>query len=245
MAVVDERGDLGAGVGAGSDAELFRTGDEFAEELLVAGAGDEQPGAGDAALSAGGEDAVHDAGEGLLQVGVLQHDRRGLAAEFEGDGDEFVGGGVGEGAAGGGAAGEGDLLHGRVADDRVADDAAAAGQDGEQGGGQPGLGECPVDEAAEREGDEGRPLGGLEEDGVARGEGGGELLGVAGDRRVPGGDRADDADGFVDAHRDVRAAGGREGVLGGLQGGGGVAEGAAALWTRARVSARHLPVSAV
>lgn len=113
-----------------------------------------------------------------------------------------------------------------MADDRVADDAAAAGQHGEQCGGQCGLGQCLVDEAAEGEGDERGPLRRLEDDRVASGECGGELLGVAGDGRVPRGDRADDADGLVDAHRDVRAAGRGDRVLGGLQCGGGVAEGA-------------------
>ena len=67
-----------------------------------------------------------------------------------------------------------------------------------------------VDDPRQRQRHQRRPLGGLEHHRVAGRERRRDLLRVARDRRVPRGDRADHADGLVQAHREVVATRGGE-----------------------------------
>ena len=87
-------------------------------------------------------------------------------------------------------AGEGDLVDAGVLDERRAGAGAEPGQDVEDAAGQAEL----LDQRGERERRDGRVLGRLEHDRVAAGERGPSLPGQHHQRRVPGDDRADDAD---------------------------------------------------
>ena len=141
---------------------------------------------------------------GLLEVGVGEHDVRGLAAEFERDGLERAG------AAGRdirphlGRAGEHDLAHVGMRDEALPDDRARPGDDLEQALGQPGL-ERELAEAHRRERGE---LGGLEHDRVAGGERRREAPRRDRHREVPRHDDADDAVRLVEG--DIEAAGDRD-----------------------------------
>ena len=103
-----------------------------------------------------------------------------------------------------GRPGEDDLAHVGVRDEPLPDDRTPAGQHLEQSVGQPGL----ERELAEPDRGERRPLGGLEQHGVARGERGREPPRRDRHREVPRHDDADDAERLVEGH--VEAAGDRD-----------------------------------
>ena len=73
----------------------------------------EQPAAGDEVSPGGGEDPGHGAVDRGVDVGVGEDDVRGLAAEFECDLGDVVGGALHHGDTGGGRSGEGDLVDAR------------------------------------------------------------------------------------------------------------------------------------
>ncbi len=82
---------------------------------------------GDAGLAGGGEDAGDHAFDGVVDVRIVEHDVRRLAAEFHADAFEPLGCGFIDALAGGVGAGEGDLGDFRVFDQRRADFGAEAG----------------------------------------------------------------------------------------------------------------------
>ena len=141
---------------------------EAVEEGVVEAALDEDAGGVGADLAGGVEVAEHGAADGRLEVGVVEDQQRGLAAELEGDRLEAGGGGRVDAAAGGDRAGQRDLGDLGVGGEGGAGGAVAL-DDREGAGGEAGLGE----DLAELEGAERGELGGLEDQGVAAGEGAG------------------------------------------------------------------------
>ena len=77
---------------------------------------------------------------GGVQVGVVEHDLRRLAAQFQRDGHVVVGGGVRHHLAGLRRAGEGDVIDARMGRQRRAGLVAVAGDDVQRAGRQAGLG---------------------------------------------------------------------------------------------------------
>ena len=136
-------------------------------------------------------------GDGALEVGVLEDDVRGLAAELEGHALHGLRGQLADALAGAGGAGEGDHVDVRVGGDRLTDDRAEAGDEVEDAGGKPGG----VDHFGQEEGVKWRDLARLNDDGAAGGERGRDLRGDLVQRVVPGSDAADDADRLADDER--------------------------------------------
>ena len=126
-----------------------------------------------------------------LRVGVGQDDAGVVAAEFQGEAFDGVGGGFDDGLAGGGGAGEHDLADRGVSGQGLAD-VAAAGDRREEA-----FGEFLVEDFDEGQDGQRGVFGGLDDDGVAHAQGGGELPDGDHHGPVPGADRADDADGPV------------------------------------------------
>ena len=124
-------------------------------------------------------------------VGVGQDDAGVVAAEFHGEPFDGVCGGLDDGLAGGGGAGEHDLADGGVFGEAGAD-LPAAGH-----GGEDTVGELFVEDLDQREDAQRSVAGGLDDDGVAHPQGGGDLPDGDHHGPVPGADRADDADGPV------------------------------------------------
>lgn len=175
-AVELQLGDLGAleGLGVEGIADLVGLGArlERREELVVDILLDEDAGAGAAALAVVVVDAEVDPGDGLLDVGVVEHDVGGLAAELEGDLLEVgAGGSLHDLAADDGGAGEGNLVNVHVGGDGGTGDLAEAGDEVEDTGREAGL----LDEVGEDESGQRGLLGGLHDDGVTGGQGGADL----------------------------------------------------------------------
>src|SRR5690606_24354691 len=164
------------------------------DRFLVAVVRHEQAGQGGAGL-AGVEQAVGDDGVRRgRQVGVVEDNSGGFAAELQGDLLDGGGGHFGDAASGTGGAGEGDHVHVRVGRQCFADYGAGAGDEVEHAGWEADR----VDDLGEEERRERGDLAGFEDDGAARGEGGGDLRDDLVQRIVPRGDGADDADGFAE-----------------------------------------------
>jgi hypothetical protein len=64
--------------------------------------------------------------DGLVEVGVVQHEQRRLAAQLQQHGLEVLGAALGDDLAHGGRAGEVDAAHGRMVDHRADHFAAAS-----------------------------------------------------------------------------------------------------------------------
>lgn len=105
------------------------------DEGVVDGLLHEQARAGDAGLAGAFEDAAHDTGHRRIEIGVLEHDVRRLAAEFQRGGNEPVGADAADGAPGAGATGERHHAHARMLHQRDAGIAAEAGHHIEDAGG--------------------------------------------------------------------------------------------------------------
>ena len=149
---------------------------------------------GDAGLAGVHHGAPDGGAGGGVQIGVVQDDHGIFAAEFEDDGKQAIGGGDGDPASGGDAAGKDQLVDG-TGDQMLAggteagDDLKGTRQPGEFFGIQRGG-----NQALKFEGGLGREFAGLEDDGVAGGEGGKGIGGGNGERVVPRRDDADDAE---------------------------------------------------
>ena len=155
---------------------------------------------------AGVEEALaHAVGDGLLQVGVVEDDVGGLAAELQRHPLHGLRGHLGDPLAGAGRAGERHHVDVGVGGDGLTDDRAEPGDEVEHAGGQPDL----VDDLGQDERVDRRHLAGLEHDGVAGGERRRHLQGDLVQRVVPRRDAADDADGL--AHDEAVADGLLEG----------------------------------
>ncbi len=156
---------------------------------VVERAGDDVAAGGDAGLALvvpGGPGADH---RGVVDVGVVEHHERVVAAELERAVLELAARDLGDLAAGAGGAGEVDHRDVGVGDERLAD-LDVARHDLEQAGGEPGRGEDLREQqaAADR-----RLRRGLEDDRVAEGERRGDDAHAEDQREVPWRDAADDA----------------------------------------------------
>src|SRR5690606_37736634 len=154
---------------------------ERVDELVPAGAGHQQPGLGDAGLAVDHERHRQQGGDDLVDVGVVEDDRGGLAAQFQGDAGDAGGAGGHDLLARGGAAGEGDLVDSGVVDE-VGALLPVGGDDVEHALGQARLTQG-VGEVVGRQRRLGRRL---EDDRASRGERGGDLEGGGAQRPVPG-----------------------------------------------------------
>ena len=185
---VDDGADVDGLVERVADAEAVHP----AFELVVEAGGDaflhEEARAGAADLALVEPDRIDEAFDGGVEVGVVEDDVGGFAAELQGEGFAGAGGRLADALADGGGAGEGDLVDGGV-DERGAG-GAVAGDDVEDALGEARL----AADLGEEEGGEGGVFGGFEDDGVPGGEGGGDLPGEHQEREVPGDDRAADAE---------------------------------------------------
>ena len=131
-----------------------------------------------------------DAGERARQVGVVEHDRRRLAAELEEHLLHRAGGARHDAPAGRGRAGERDQVDARVGREHLAEHVVGPATTFTTPGGM------SVSSAISRPSIVARPrrVGrGLQHDGAAGGERGPELAEVQVEREVPRRDRADDA----------------------------------------------------
>src|SRR5690606_2604955 len=147
----------------------------------------------------------HRSVDGGVEVGVVEDDERGVAAEFEGDLQHLLGGLLDECAAHGGGSGEGQLAHARVADHRFAHRAGRGGGDHVE---HP-VGEAGFDEdVGQRQHGQRGLVGGFDHRGAAGGDGGADLAGAHGHREVPGGDQHGGADGLAHDQEAAAAVGG-------------------------------------
>ena len=141
--------------------------------------------------------------DGVLDVGVAEHDQRVVAAELEHDALEVAGPPPRRACRP--VAVEPVKLIRRTAGFSTSSSPIGAASPGacvtmfSTPAGRPGLGE---DLAPDQAADERRPLGRLEHDGVAERERRGDRARREDQRRVPRRDRADDADRLPDAHRE-------------------------------------------
>ncbi|TCQ01011.1 type VI secretion system VasI/ImpG family protein [Sphingomonas sp. PP-F2F-A104-K0414] len=186
---------LRRGVEAVANCEAVRIGDHTRDHLVVDRAVHVEPRAGDADLPCVEEDRVGDAGDGEVEIGVGQHDRGRLAAEFERDALEVGLRRIEDRAAGLGRAGERDLVDPRMRGERSAGLAAQPGDDVEHARGQPRL----RHQFAEPEGAERGVLRRFQDDRAAGRQRGGELHRGQHQRRVPRHDCRDHADGFAES----------------------------------------------
>jgi hypothetical protein len=163
------------------------------DELVVDAPLDEKARAGAANLAGIREHRHPGAGNGAFEVRVGEHDVGRLAAEFERHPLEVPGGCRDDLLAGDVRAGEGDLVDAGVGGKRRSRGFAVPGYDVDHAGRHTGL-EHQLAEAQRRQR---RFLGRLEDNGATRGEGRADLPYRGTERTIPGNDRADDADGFL------------------------------------------------
>ncbi len=165
---VDERADLHAGLGAPTDPEPGHLGGEPRGELLDHRLGHEKPvgrGAGLAAVAHLGQGRALDGG---LQVGVLEDEERGIAAELHRHAQHLIRRPGHEPAADLGRAGEGQLAQAGILDQRSGHRARGrAGDDVQDPRGQA----CPLEDVCQREGRERRLPRGLDDERAAGREG--------------------------------------------------------------------------
>src|SRR5690606_35825536 len=147
----------------------------------------------------GSEDAVHRA----VQVGVVEHDERRVAAELQ---RELLDGGralLHERAAHFGGAGEAELAHDLAFAQRRADLARTAGDNVEYAGGHPGF----LGQHGQRQRGQRRLLGRLDHHGAAGRQRRPDLAGDHGGGEVPGRDGGGDPDGLLQHHQALAALG--------------------------------------
>lgn len=155
-------------------------------------------------MDEGGVEGLVDGGvEAFLGgAGVSEDDVGVLAAEFERDLLDRVGGGARHLRTAGESAGEGHEVDVGVFGEAGADGVAGARDEARDTGGQPGLGQ----QTEQRDGGQRGDLARLDHEGVAGGEGRSDLPTGLQERIVPGRDQRAHADGFV--HDDAVDVGG-------------------------------------
>ena len=198
MAGADQRAHLRVFVGRVAHAQVRGGGYQALHKGLVQGARDKQPRAGNTGLARGAENAVEHARHRVVEVGVIKDDGRRLAAQLQRHRHHLVGGDMGDVLASAGAAGERHALDQRVAGQGVAQQRALAGQHADQALGQAGLFAQTGQAQGQQRGDFRR----FDHHRIARRQGWRDLLRLAGNRRIPRGDRGDHAHRLIHAHAD-------------------------------------------
>ena len=166
----------------------------------------DHPRARHAGLPGRGEDARDDAVGRGGQVGVLEDDLRGLAAQLKRHPVEVVRRGVRDGPARRRRAGERDLVDALVLARAAPSSRLESGDDVEDAVREARL----VEHLGEGQGRGGGMLGGLHHERAARGEAGRELERHQQQRGVPRRDRADDADRLAAGEAEVVGLVGRD-----------------------------------
>ena len=131
-----------------------------------------------------GEGAEGRGVDGLVEIGVVEHDQRRLAAQLQQHGLQVLGARLGDDLADARGAGEVDAPHGRVRDQRVDHGAGVLGRVGhdvDHARREARLAEDAADQPVRAR----AHLGGLEHHGVAAGERHGDGAHAEDDRRVP------------------------------------------------------------
>ena len=194
----DQRAELDAILVLGAQLERADGLAELGDELLVhaflcidaAGGSAVLPGV----VEAEGTDAFH----GGVDVGVVEDQHRGLAAQFHVGAFHGFGGAGDDVDAGGDGAGQRDHAHLGMGDQRLADARAAAEHQVDHPGGEDRRDQLGQFQRGQR-----GLLGGLEHHAVAGGQGRGQLPGGHHQRVVPGRDGGDHADRVAADHRGV------------------------------------------
>ena len=120
----NQRADVGGGIAARTEAQLFGFFDAEGGEFFADGLLDEDSFDGEADLAAIGVAAPDGAAGGDVEIGVGENDHGVFAAEFEDGGNQVLGAGFGDTASGLDAAGEQNFVGSRV-DERLTDSASA------------------------------------------------------------------------------------------------------------------------
>ncbi len=147
--LVDDRADVRVLLPADSEPELLGRAHEPRGELVVDALLRDHAARGGAALAGSAERRPEDALDGEVEVGVVEHDDRVLAAELEVDVLQAVGCVLRHLDAGLARAGERDHRHVGVGDDRVPDLSPAPVDDVDDAAGDAGL-DQQLDEALRR-----------------------------------------------------------------------------------------------
>lgn len=168
---------------------LLGAGLESSHELVVDALLDVHTRTGAAALAVVVVDTKVDPVDGLLNVGVVEDNVGGLAAQLQGNLLQVgASSGLHDGAADSGGASEGDLVDAHVRGDGGTSDLAEASDNVQDTSGEAGL----LDEGSKSQGRQRGLLSGLEDNGVAGGQGGANLPGKHQQGEVPWDDLAAD-----------------------------------------------------
>ena len=189
---------------ASSTFSVFMLLGHRSDEAVVDAFGDDQARGRRAALAGGEEAAVQRRVHRDVQVGVVEHDHRILAAHLQLELGHARDAGLRDALAGGHRAGEADRVDALVVQQHLAHFGAAAHHQVEHARRQARA----VQDVGDGPGAAGHQIGRLEHHGVAVGQGRGDLPGGDRDGEVPGRDQAHDAHGLArDFHADARAHG--------------------------------------
>ena len=201
----DQRTGLSVVIERSAEADLLGTLDEAVDEFLGDGLLDDESGTSRAHLTGVDESGVERIVQGRLEVGIGEDDVGVLAAELEGDLLDRVRGVAGQQTTGDESAGERDHVDVLVSRQRGTSIGARTEDEVADSGRQTELLEDLHGEDRSVRGQ----LGGLEDEGVAGGDGRGDLPRSLQQRVVPRGDERTDADGLM---HDLRSHGVGAGV---------------------------------
>jgi len=189
---IDQRADIVRFIQRRADAQVLHARLHLADEALVDRLLHQQARTGAADLALVEPDRIDQAFDRRIQVGVVEHDERRLAAQFQRQLLAAAGRGLADQAADFGRAGEGQLVDARMVDDRLAH-AAIAGDDVDHATWDAGA----LADLGEQQGGQRRVLGRLEHDSVTGGQRRRDLPCQHQEREVPRHDLAHHANGAV------------------------------------------------
>ena len=191
MVGVNQGAQLRRGVQAVSEIEFTHPFDEFVGELFEQRVGHIQPIRRSAGLATVAHLGQHRAIDGGVDVGVVEHHERGIAAEFHRGAQQLVRRLLHQGLADPGRARESELAQPAVVDERGGDLARLVGrQHREHTGGKPRLGH----QLGQQQHGQRRLLSRLDDHGATRRERRTDLAGTHGQWEVPRRDRVTRAD---------------------------------------------------
>lgn len=171
---VDEWADFAVRLGAAAGGQGSHRGGELPGKFLRDGFVDQEPVGGGAGFAHVPHLGGHGAFDGLVQVGVLEHEERCVPAEFHGGAEDVLRGVSHEALAHRGGAGEGNFPQPGVLQQRPGNPGRRGGRNNvEDLGGQPGV----EHGLREQLGSQGREFGGFKDHGAPCGDGGGYLAG--------------------------------------------------------------------